>query len=142
MQFNTGSYQVRDGQINGFTIGMHFNDAVKNMTAINCTVKQLDKNGKVKSGVLCTGDRIVVYDDEGKQQYAYTVVIYGDVNGDGLVDLFDYAYLKQEVWGGIKLSGIYAEAGNIYADSAGIDLFDLASFKHYLWWDISFAQTR
>jgi len=142
MKFETGSYQVNNGKINGFTVGMDITNVVKNMVIENCIVKQFDKNGTEKSGIMCTGDIIRVFDSNGSQKYEYTAIVYGDVDGNGILDLFDYAYLKREVWGGNKLSGVYSIAADVYGQSQGIDLFDMAAFKRFLWQGTPISQIR
>ena len=55
------------------------------------------------------------------KDYTYTVVIKGDVNGDGLIYATDYVKVKNHIMGKTTLTGPYLEAsdinndGNIYA---------------------------
>lgn len=43
----------------------------------------------------------------------YTVVVYGDVNGDGVIDAFDTARMNLAVEGGVALNGAYKTAGGL-----------------------------
>ena len=56
-----------------------------------------------------------------KVEYTYTVVIKGDVNGDGLIYATDYVKVKNHIMGKSNLTDAYLKAadinndGNIYA---------------------------
>lgn len=72
----------------------------------------------------------------------YTIIIFGDVNGDGVVDTFDYATLAGIVNGDIDVdedSAIY-KAADIFADGS-IDTFDLAVLAAYTIGDAEITQT-
>lgn len=62
----------------------------------------------------------------------YTVVKYGDVNGDGNVDIIDLAYIKRNLLGTIKLENCYQKAGNLQKNSQEIDIIDMALLKRFL----------
>lgn len=70
--------------------------------------------------IIGTGDIIET------ESSAYTVLVYGDVNGDGLVDTFDaQAIIRHFTYGGeYELQGIYAKAGNLDNRDDDIDTFD------------------
>lgn len=56
----------------------------------------------------------------------YTVLIYGDVNGDGYVDVFDAQnILRHYVYGeNYSLTGIYEIAANVNNEDNEVDVFD------------------
>lgn len=62
----------------------------------------------------------------------YTVVKYGDVNGDGNVDIIDLAYIKRNLLGTVKLENCYRKAGNLQKNSQEIDIIDMALLKRHL----------
>ena len=70
------------------------------------------------------------------------IVIYGDVNGDGKIDMFDAAYLKKHVWINPFLTGIKLEAANVYEKSEGIDIMDMAVIKKCMWYGGTINQKR
>lgn len=81
------------------------------------TVEQLGKNTKVydgktevTSGALSTGMTAVV----GNK--AYTLVVTGDVNGDGKITLTDVVALQSHVLDKKKLEGAYREAADLNGD--------------------------
>ncbi len=92
-------------------------------------------SGKVKTkdvGVVGTGDTIELYDNNGKLQHTYTIVIEGDLNGDGDFDLSDVSCLQSYMLGKRVLQGGYFVCGDRNQDGK-ISLIDLAIiFKEYL----------
>lgn len=70
--------------------------------------------------IIVTGDIIKT------KSNTYTVVIYGDVNGDGYADTFDaQKILLHDVYGGEHtLKGIYLLAANVKNDDNEVDAFD------------------
>ena len=81
------------------------------------TVDQLGKRAKVydgkkevTSGQLATGMTAVV----GKK--TYTLVVTGDVNGDGKITITDVVALQSQVVGKQELTGAYKEAADLNND--------------------------
>lgn len=73
--------------------------------------------------VLATGDKIKVGDS-----LEYTVVIFGDTNGDGEIDQFDASemarwYVRENYWGEFDQT-VYSYAGDLNGDG-GFDPFDI-----------------
>ncbi len=71
-----------------------------------------------------TGD--IVTDNNGNK---YSVVIYGDVDPDGIIDKFDYVLLKRCYLGTAKLSGAAVEAAKREEQS---DVFDYIFIKRHV----------
>ena len=120
--------------LNGFTLGETVESALSKIEVFNGTVQIRDAAGKVKANdsVIATGDVLWLVDNNGYDFKSYTILVYGDVNGDGKVDLFDFAYVKKMILENAGLTGIYLEAGNVYETSEGINLFDFAVIKKYI----------
>lgn len=78
------------------------------------------KNKESLGEIIRTGDIIET------ESAPYIVLIYGDVNGDGLVDTFDaQCIIRHFAYGGqYELQGIYAKAGNVDNRDDEIDTFD------------------
>ena len=77
---------------------------------------------KNSSGMLATGDKI--YDANGN--LAMTVVMYGDANGDGAIDIGDVAeiaYMCDWMLEECEYGGIYTTAADVIADE-GVDISD------------------
>ncbi len=136
--------QTSGSYINGFDIGQKVSSAKKLLTVTNGSVKILDsaKKEKTDSQTVFTGDYLVIYDSNGKTYKTYRIVVYGDVDGTGSVDLFDFAYMKKQILKNSGLSGVYLEAADVYPASSGLDLFDIAAIKNYILRDGKIDQTR
>ena len=93
--------------------------------------KILNKNGNEKDGLVGTGDILITYNSSGEEISRYEIVIYGDVNGDGEIDLFDFAQIKRSILGIADPSGIYWKAADCNRDGE-LDLFDFAKVKRYI----------
>ena len=53
------------------------------------TVKLFSASKKSVTGIVSTGNVLQVYDSKNKKVSSYTLVIYGDVNGDGKINKTD-----------------------------------------------------
>ncbi|MEG1705635.1 MAG: DUF5011 domain-containing protein [Clostridia bacterium] len=73
--------------------------------------------------IICTGTRIQTDYNNNK---VFTALIYGDVNSDGCVDIFDsQSILLHDVFGADKaLTGIDYIAGNVLNEDDVLDIFD------------------
>lgn len=96
---NDGTYMY------GFEVGTDISAIKKNI--INkenkAEVSSFDKNGKSKtSGIIASGDKIKIKTDS--EEKTYTIVIYGDVNGDGKIAATDYVTIKNHIMDIKKLS--------------------------------------
>lgn len=131
------------GYINGFDVGTNVKSVLNNISIKNGTAKVVDSTGKDKSStdVIATGDKIVL---TGTTSGSVTLsaLIYGDLNGDGKINLVDYAYMKASYWDKKSLTAMQELAGNIYSKTNGIDLFDLAYMKKFIWDSGTITQYR
>lgn len=71
-------------------------------------------NGAEKNGILATGDKVVI--STGSDTKEYYVVIYGDINGDGLIKASDYVLIKNSIMGTKYLSGANLKAADVNKD--------------------------
>ena len=98
---------------------------LKNISASKGTVKVLKSSGKNNTGVVSTGNKVVVCDESGNIMSTYNVVIYGDMNGDGAVNALDMIKLNRHILGISKLSGVYLEAADVNRKNDGINALDM-----------------
>lgn len=71
----------------------------------------------------------------------HTVMVYGDVNGDGAIDAFDAALINMNISGASPLTGDFATAGDVAGD-AGINASDYALVAAYAIGAGTIEQTR
>ncbi|MPN23592.1 hypothetical protein SDC9_170984 [bioreactor metagenome] len=70
----------------------------------------------------------------------YTVIIFGDVNGDGYVDLFDAGYVVSAANMEVELSGAILKAGDVNKDGV-IDAYDVTSMISLANMETTISQT-
>ena len=118
--------------ISGLTVSGYVQDVLDKIDNYNGAYsKILNKNGNEKDGLVGTGDILITYNSSGEEVSRYEIVIYGDANGDGEVDLFDFVVVKRSILGMSEPSGIYWKAADCNKDGE-IDLFDFVVIKRYI----------
>lgn len=114
------------GTVNGIAPGSTVADIKGKLTVTGGTIEITDVSGKTKTdGKVVTGDKITIKDINGKVVYSYTVVIYGDVNGDGASNIKDLLIIQKHLLGVSKLEGIYLNAGDTNRDGKDLSIKDL-----------------
>ncbi len=90
---------------------------VRNFTVKDGTVQLINTSGSAKSsGFVATGDILQLY--KGTSVFkTYTVLIYGDVNGDGSISLADMVMVQRQLLGIQKLDGAKFAATDVNHDS-------------------------
>lgn len=124
-QANTGGFSVNpkydvggSNYVSGITVGTKVSDFVKNLNIVGgyAQVKNASGGNKANSAVVATGDTVYIYYDNGTQYAKWTVLLYGDVNGDGKIDNSDRVKIRNHVLATSKLSGVYAVAADVNKD--------------------------
>lgn len=94
------------------------------------TVKVFDANGtEITKGASKTGQTITIT-NAGTTE-SFSLVIYGDATGDGLIDIRDLLVLQKDIVGASKLSGAYLKAANVNKDKE-LDIRDLLLVQKYI----------
>ena len=124
--YTIGSY------IRGIAIGTDVNTFKNNFTVTNGSAKVLNVSDAEKtSGVICTGDKIAVYDNNGTHKYSYSLVVFGDTNSDGKVSIVDLARVQKHLLEVNSLSGLNNTAADVNHDGK-ISILDLARVQKHL----------
>ena len=84
---------------------------------------------EITTGLIATGMRFTLTFNQ--KQYNYTVVIKGDVNGDGYIYATDYVKIKNHIMGKGRLEGAYLKAADINNDN-NIYATDYVRIKNYI----------
>lgn len=110
-----GNAFIEENRIYGLREGTTV-EAFGNMVNTMAGVKITDKNGNEKTeGVIGTGDVVSKRGADGSNT-DYTVIIDGDLNGDGEVAARDYMMLKASVLKKYKPNALEALAADVNAD--------------------------
>ena len=96
----------------------------KNIEA-NCDVVITDKNGNVlaEDDIIKTGMTL-----KGGKTLQYTMIVIGDITGNGEIDITDLAKAKLHIIDIERLTGIYLKAADVDANNE-IDVKDIAQMK-------------
>lgn len=120
----TGYVDDANGYVYGVDIGAA--DVASYFAATNNgSVKVVENEQGVTNG---TGAKVQLLKSNGELYKEYTLIIFGDVNGDGAVSAADYGAVKNVVLGS-TLSGVYAFAADVNGDSA-ISAADYGAIKN------------
>lgn len=96
------------------------------------TMRVVDANGNecADDKLIGTGMQLKVYEQEGIES-TYTAVVYGDVSGDGLVNVLDLLKVKRHLLGLTGLSGANLEASDINHDGV-VNVLDCLLVKRFI----------
>ena len=117
-------YTVGDKYITGITPGTKASDFLAGLSTDEGTVKLVGADGKQNQGLAATGNKVEVYVDNKKKTF-YEVVIYGDVNGDGEINVLDMIKVNRHILGLDKLSGTYLVAADANRKGDGLNVLDM-----------------
>ncbi len=126
-----GSYTVGT-YVTGVAVGTGVEDFILKLGVENASVEVHDASDNAKTtGVIATGDKVLLYQN-GTAVLSYSIVIYGDTNGDGKVASSDLLRGQKHILGINTLTGAQLEACDINHDGriSSVDL--LAGQKHIL----------
>ena len=115
-----------DKYISGIKANTNIDSLINNISSINATLlKMFDAKGNSKvSGIFKTGDKVNI--KSGNEEANFEVVIYGDINGDGVIDKLDAASVLRQYYKYVNYDGVYKVAADVNKDGV-IDKLDAAS---------------
>ena len=123
------SYRIGSKYVTGLTPGLKASAFLKNVSAEGASLKLVDAKGRENTGKLATGNRLEVYDANGVLAKSYEIVLYGDVNGDGDINVLDMIKVNRYILGLGKLSGCYLKAADANRDGdkegGGVNVLDM-----------------
>lgn len=125
-------YNYKGQYISKVTLGTSVNTVINNMlkNSPTVTVNITDRNNKPKTtGVVVTGDKVTVSSNGNTK--IVEIVIYGDVNGDGVINTLDLLSVKKSVLKQYNLTGAYKQASDVNKDGS-INTLDLLYIKKHI----------
>ncbi len=115
-------YRYENGYILGVSSGMTMDAMVQKLTAAG---------GSVSTSSTTVGTGTVLSITSGKLQETLTILIYGDVDGDGSISAVDYVRVKNHIMGTSILSGANQLAADVNKD-VSISAVDYVNIKNYI----------
>lgn len=128
---NSTGIKYNDKYIYGISVNTSTSSLIDNIkkisSGISVTIK--DKDDNVKNGIFATGDRVTI--SNGSDSRTYEILIYGDVNGDSLIDKLDYLAVLRHYYKYKEYTGVYKEAADVNRDGTVDKLDYLAVLRDY-----------
>ena len=123
LSFPKGNAYTEGNMIYGVRENMTLSQLLVNANS-TAGIKVFDKNGTEKTdGCVATGDVIKKYDKDGKEVLnEYTVILDGDLTGDGKVTVIDYIKAKRGIHKADSLSDVESKAADTDRDGKECEL--------------------
>lgn len=118
--------------VTGVNPGTKAIDMLGAMTPSEGELYVLKSDGTINDGTVSTGNQLLLVNAEGKEAKRYNIVVYGDVDGDGLVSSMDLLYIKRHILGIKSLDGLYLLAGDSDRKNDGVTSTDLLYVKRHV----------
>lgn len=134
------TYQLKNKMVTGIAPGTKAATFLKKFKVTAGTVKLFSASKKSVTGIVSTGNVLQVYDSKNKKVSSYTLVIYGDVNGDGKINKTDLNRLNRHLNGTQKLTGCYLKAADTNRKKDGVNVLDLVYLNKHLQGKITIQQ--
>ncbi len=132
---DTATFKKEDGYLKGVKLGETVSQILSQLE--NETVVVLGANGKVLSdNDICSTGCIINVISNGETIDSVSVVVKGEISGDGMVTTTDYAKIKSAFVGKLSLAGVYEKAADV-DDSGVITSSDILKVKLYLLGNLS-----
>lgn len=124
------SYRIQGSYISGISAGTSAADFINQLGVSGGTVTVFRSDGKTaETGAVATGDIVRITGQN--RTLTYTIVIYGDVSGDGAITALDLLKVQKHIIGASPLKDAYMEAGNVKR-SGSISALDLLKIQKHI----------
>ena len=109
------SLKVDGDEISKIDVTKNTVNDIKTLISTNLTMEFYNSKGELLSNTdkIGTDSKLILKDSDENEVYKYTFIIYGDVNGDGLIDSLDVLVLQKHILETKLITGVFLKAGNI-----------------------------
>lgn len=124
---------INDTYISNFTLGSTIEGTIEKLQKVNqyASINITNSSDKPKtSGSLVTGDKITIISNTNSK--TYTIIIYGDNNGDGEISTLDLLIVQKHLLKKSTLTNTYLKASDVNKDGVVSTLDLLIIQKHLL----------
>ena len=129
------SLKVEGNEISGLPWENMAISNIRNLISTNLQMRFENTSGDR----IGTGSKLILLDAEGNQVHEYEFLLYGDLDGDGLINSKDVLVLQKHILEIKLLEGIYYKAGNLSKNGNSPSALDMLKLqKHIL--EINFIE--
>ena len=113
------------------------NVAVENIRSYietNLEISFENSNGKILEDDenIGTGSSLILKDTQGNEVFRYNFILYGDVNGDGLINSLDVLVIQKYILETKDIQGLFLKAGNISKNGLGPSALDVLKIQKHI----------
>ena len=128
----------------GFMLGQTAADVKNEIKVTNGSFKLVDKNGAelLDTAIVATGQKIQIFDTTGALKTEVTICIFGDINGDGKINVLDYVYIQRYLWKQVEYTKLQKFASDVNHSGGEINLLDKVYIMRYNWRMVEISQAR
>lgn len=131
-KLTSSKYRVGSSSITGLSENLSVSNLLSGLKAENGSVRVVTSGGAAKtSGNAVTGDVVQLYNSSGKLAQSFTVILYGDLNGDGKISLVDLLQLQKHLLGASTAKGASLTAADTSKDGK-VTILDLLQLQKHL----------
>ena len=125
---------VNQNEISGLDINNNTVGKLKELVQSIYNVEIYNYKGELLSDDKCvgTGSTVKLVDDNNDVKMEYTIIIYGDVNGDGRINSIDLLVLQRHILEIQKLTGVFLKSGNINKNGKNPSSLDLLLIQRHI----------
>lgn len=117
--------EIKDSYVYGFECGFTVGEILEKCKVVEEVFLENGENAQ-EDTLLATGMKVSM------DASVYIVVIFGDVNGDGIVDICDIESIQKHLLEASVLDGAYYNAADINCDSA-INALDIGACQKFIY---------
>ena len=127
----TESYTFSENEVTGVAPGTEVGTLISKLNVKNGSAVVKNSKGESKIGNVATGDILVILHTDGSVFKSFTIIVKGDINGDGKISLIDLARVQRHILEIELQAGVYFNAADVSGDGK-ISLLDLAKVQRHL----------
>ena len=127
------SLKLNGLEVSGISYSENLVSDIKNKITTNYEIQIVNKDDEIldENQIVTTGSKIQVIEDNLILR-EYTIIIYGDVNGDGRINSVDLLVLQRHILGIEEIEGVYFKAGNVRKNGAKPTSVDLLLIQRHI----------
>ncbi len=122
-------YKISGSYVYNIVVGTKVKSVKSKISGVNVTIKDSKGKNLGNDALISTGSVITLSNDE--TSYSKTIVISGDVDGDGKIGATDYVAIKNHIMEVTTLKGAYTKASDMNSNTL-VDAGDYIAIKNYI----------